>query len=132
MSVKAGQAWSGLIWRGAVGGGVMQLDASHDSAIRAQPGYSGSPVVVWDGMGDAVLGMLAIAGRDEATRDAYAIPALRLTDAWPGINCLPESHVALPRALPVSQEVSAMAFSPDGARLATIARRRARIWNLDT
>jgi hypothetical protein len=125
-------AWSRLVLRGAVGGGVMQLDADQDSAIRVQPGYSGSPVVVWDGSRDWVLGMLAIAGRDEVTRDAYAIPAPRLTDAWPEIKRLPESHVLLPRALQVGQEVSAMAFSPDGTRLATIAHRRARIWSLDT
>ena len=125
-------AWSRMVLRGAVGGGVIQLDADQDSAIRAQPGYSGSPVVVWDGSGDAVLGMLAIAGRDEVTRDAYAIPAPRLTGVWPEIKHSPGSHVSLPRALQVGRGVSAVAFSPDDTRLATLVGRKARIWNLDT
>jgi hypothetical protein len=40
--------WTVLHLRGAVGGGIVQLDADSESALRAQPGYSGSPVIVTD------------------------------------------------------------------------------------
>jgi hypothetical protein len=65
----------------ASGGGVIQLDAAQGAAIRAQR-YSGSPVVVWDGARDVVLGMLAISGHERVTRDAYAIPVPRLIEVW--------------------------------------------------
>jgi signal transduction histidine kinase len=71
--------------RGAVGGGALQLDSAGESAIRVQPGYSGSPAVVAGELADAVVGMLAIAGDDESSRDAYAIPASQLIDAWPDL-----------------------------------------------
>jgi signal transduction histidine kinase len=71
--------------RGAVGGGVLQLDGASESAIRVQPGYSGSPAVIVGDPADAVLGMLAIAADDKDSRDAYAIPASQLIDAWPDV-----------------------------------------------
>jgi hypothetical protein len=43
---------------------------------------AGSPVVVSDDAGEAVIGMLAVAGR-EAACDAYAIPVPWLVDMWP-------------------------------------------------
>jgi WD40 repeat protein len=76
-------AWSAQLLRGAVGGGLIQLDADNSSAIRAQPGYSGSPAVVSDAVGDAVVGMLTIASGDQDIRDAYAIPVPQLVAAWP-------------------------------------------------
>ena len=82
---RSNGAWSPLQLRGAVGGGFLQLDADSQSAIRAQPGYSGSPAVVIDEAGDAVLGMLAVASRDEDTRDAYAIPVSLLVNTWPEV-----------------------------------------------
>ena len=78
-------AWTELRLRGPVGGGIVQLDTDSQSAIRAQPGYSGSPVVIAHEVGDAVLGMLAIASFDETTRDAYAIPVSLLANAWPDV-----------------------------------------------
>ena len=51
---------SRLIARGAVGRGLIQLDADGETAIRTQAGFSGSPVVMTDEAGDAVVGMLAI------------------------------------------------------------------------
>jgi hypothetical protein len=78
-------AWARCRLGGAVGGGMIQLDADGEAAFRAQPGYSGSPAVVADGIGDAVVGMLAVASRDEDVRDAYAIPVARLVDAWPEV-----------------------------------------------
>ncbi|MGH9120840.1 MAG: trypsin-like serine peptidase, partial [Acidimicrobiales bacterium] len=78
-------AWARCRLGGVVGSGLIQLDADSEAAFRAQPGYSGSPAVVADGVGDAVVGMLAVASRDEDVRDAYAIPVARLVDAWPEV-----------------------------------------------
>ena len=75
-------AWAHCRLGGVVGGGMIQLDAASEAAFRTQPGYSGSPAVVADGVGDAVVGMLAVASRDQ---DAYAIPAGRLMDVWPEV-----------------------------------------------
>ena len=78
-------AWSRQWLRGAVGAGLIQLDAASESAIRAQPGYSGSPAVVTDDAGDAVVGMFVAASRDENARDAYAMPVSQLVAVWPGV-----------------------------------------------
>ena len=80
---QANGAWSELRLRGAVGGGVIQLDTGGESAIRAQPGYSGSPVIVTGDAGDAVLGMLAVASGDGGARGAYAIPVVELAGPGP-------------------------------------------------
>ena len=77
-------SWSQLWLRGAVGGGVIQLDTASESAIRAQPGYSGSPVII-TGAGDEVVGMLAIASRAAEAGDAYAITVGELARAWPEV-----------------------------------------------
>ena len=79
-------AWSELTLRGAVGGGVIQLDTASGSSIRAQPGYSGSPVIAASDTGDdMVLGMLAVASGDDGAGDAYAIPVSELASAWPEV-----------------------------------------------
>jgi hypothetical protein len=82
-------AWSRVRVTGSVAGGLLQLDVLPESAIRAQPGFSGSPVVVRDGYGDAVLGLFAQAGKGDGAgephRDTYAIPAAQIVDAWPGV-----------------------------------------------
>lgn len=77
--------WTTLHLRGAVGGGLVQLDDNSTSAIRAQPGYSDSPAIVKEDAGDAVAGMLAVASLDKDTGDAYAIPVSQLIDAWPDV-----------------------------------------------
>jgi hypothetical protein len=78
-------AWAACRLRGAVGAGMIQLDADSAAAFRTQPGYSGSPAVVANGIGDGVVGMLAVASWDGDARDAYAIPATHLVDAWPDV-----------------------------------------------
>ena len=79
-------AWAELRLRGAVGGGVIQLNTGSESAIRAQPGYSGSPVIVASDAGDdLVVGMLAVGSSDGSVRDAYAIPVSELDRAWPDV-----------------------------------------------
>ncbi len=78
-------AWVVVSLRGVVGGGLIQLDSASESAIRAQPGYSGSPIIVPGDAGDEVLGMLAVASGGDGGRDAYAMPVARLADAWPQV-----------------------------------------------
>jgi WD40 repeat protein/energy-coupling factor transporter ATP-binding protein EcfA2 len=78
-------AWSALRIRGFVGQGFLQIDSDLQSAIRVQPGYSGSPVVVEGEAGDEVVGMLAVASRNGEGKDAYAIPIFQLADQWPDV-----------------------------------------------
>jgi signal transduction histidine kinase len=89
---RANGAWSTCALRGTVGGGLIQLDAGREAALRAQPGYSGTPVIVTDRWGDAVVGLLTLAGRDGSAHDAYAVPTSEVAAAWPdvlGRNVLP-------------------------------------------
>jgi hypothetical protein len=69
----------------AVGGGIIQLDTASESAIWAQPGYSGSPVIVSGDAGDEVIGILAVTGGGGPARDIYAIPVSELARAWPDV-----------------------------------------------
>ena len=74
-----------LSLRGAVGGGLIQLDSDSESVIRVQPGYSGSPIVTRGDTGDEVIAMLAVVSPSGGGRDAYAIPAARLAEVWPDV-----------------------------------------------
>src|ERR1700683_3332691 len=72
--------WAELRLSSAAGGRILQVVASEGFPLRPPPCLSGSPVVVADSDGDAVVGMLAITsyeddarGDDEHGRDAYAI-----------------------------------------------------------
>lgn len=76
-------AWADCTIRGVVGGGLIQLDARSEAALRAQPGYSGTPVVARDRWGDSVVGMLSIASKGGAARDAYAVPLSEVASVWP-------------------------------------------------
>ncbi|NUP20708.1 MAG: response regulator [Streptomyces sp.] len=78
-------AWTSCSLRGAVGGGLIQLDARAEAALRAQPGYSGAPVVATDRWGDAAVGMLAIAGKGGSAQDAYAVPLSEVAAVWPEV-----------------------------------------------
>lgn len=78
-------AWASCSIRGAVGGGLIQLDARAEAALRAQPGYSGTPVVATDRWGDAAVGMLAIASKGGAAQDAYAVPLSEVAAVWPEV-----------------------------------------------
>jgi WD40 repeat protein len=81
--------WVSCRLRGPGADRTIQLDADPESAFRPQPGYSGSPVVVSDGAGDAVVGMLAITSRDVGIGDSYAISKAGLETAWPLLEPLP-------------------------------------------
>ncbi|MDY7088268.1 MAG: trypsin-like peptidase domain-containing protein [Actinomycetota bacterium] len=70
---------------GRVGDGMLQVDSSPSSAVRLQPGYSGSPLVRADGQGDSVIGMLAVTSSRDEHRDAYGVPVDRLVRAWPEV-----------------------------------------------
>ena len=78
-----GGAWAAHRFRGVAGAGSIQLDAASESALRTQPGYSGSPAVISDDSGDGVVGMLTIASLDESAPDAHAISIQTLVDTWP-------------------------------------------------
>ena len=67
---------------GLVGNGRLQLDSAPESALRVQPGFSGSPV--FDDATGRIVGLLALAAESEA-RDSYAISVDRLRLAWPEI-----------------------------------------------
>lgn len=62
-----------------VGNGLLQLDSDPAAAWRAQPGYSGTPVL---DRTDAVVAMFKAASEDERDRDSYAIGSARLREAW--------------------------------------------------
>jgi hypothetical protein len=82
---KANGSWSTCHLRDLVGNGMLQLDTAAESAIRAQPGYSGTPVVISDEWGDAVIGMVAVAPREGSAADAYAVPLDVMSAAWPNV-----------------------------------------------
>ncbi|MGH4018226.1 MAG: trypsin-like peptidase domain-containing protein [Pseudonocardiaceae bacterium] len=86
-------AWVEATARGLVGGGHLQLDSTTETALRIQPGFSGSPV--YDRDTGRVVGLLAAAppaGTGE--RDSYAITADRLRLAWP--EALDPRHAHVP------------------------------------
>ena len=73
--------WVDIDLKGVVGGAIIQVESRSDQTVKAQPGYSGSPV--WDhGTGEAV-GLLQVAPfADEPERDAYLLPPLAVAQAW--------------------------------------------------
>jgi hypothetical protein len=77
-------AWVEATVRGQVEGRHLQLDSTLDSALRIQPGFSGSPV--YDRGTGRVLGLLTAAPpAASGERDSYAITADRLRLAWPEV-----------------------------------------------
>ncbi|MGH3988852.1 MAG: AAA family ATPase, partial [Pseudonocardiaceae bacterium] len=71
--------WVTCRLREQVGNELLQLDSDPAAAWRAQPGYSGTPVLDRTG---AVLAMFKAASEDERYRDSYAIGSARLREAW--------------------------------------------------
>ena len=94
-------AWTRCRLLGRVGGGLLQLDQDSASALRVQPGYSGSPL--WDPARRAALGMLAVASPDGGVGDAYAIPADLLAAAWPEV-LTPVPPCPYPGLAPLGEE----------------------------
>ncbi|MGH4026034.1 MAG: trypsin-like peptidase domain-containing protein, partial [Pseudonocardiaceae bacterium] len=76
--------WVEATVRGPVGGGHLQVDSTTETALRIQPGFSGSPVR--DRGTGRVVGLLAAAPLARSgERDSYAITAARLRLAWPEV-----------------------------------------------
>ena len=90
-------AWVAATVRGQVGGHHLQLDSTPDSALRIQPGFSGSPV--YDRSTGRVVGLVAAAPlAASGERDSYAITADRLARTcwwspvtWPNGACAASS-----------------------------------------
>uniref|UniRef100_UPI002AD3BA3D nSTAND1 domain-containing NTPase n=1 Tax=unclassified Frankia TaxID=2632575 RepID=UPI002AD3BA3D len=110
--------WSSATLIGTVGGGMLQLDKSNEAALRAQPGYSGSPVF---GPDSIVLGLLSVAARDDDVKDAYAIPVRRLAEVWPDVcRVVPPSPY---RGLSAFREQDADLFVGRGGEAERLAAR---------
>jgi len=72
--------WVPGMLRNRVGGDLLQIDSDEGAAWRAQPGYSGTPVIVPGAL--TVLGMFKAASPEGAYADSYAIPSATLREAW--------------------------------------------------
>jgi WD40 repeat protein len=73
--------WVDADLKGEVEGGLYQVESRSDQTVKAQPGYSGSPV--WDhGTGEAVGLLHAAPFPDEPERDAYLLPSHAVAQAW--------------------------------------------------
>ena len=78
--------WVEAAVRGPVGGGRLQLDSAPESALRVQPGFSGSPV--FDDATGRIVGLLAghwrpSPGDATATRSAWTGCGWRGRRCWP-------------------------------------------------
>lgn len=101
--------WARVLIAGAVGGGLIQLDAVSGGAFQAQPGYSGSPVVIADAAGDAVVGILsAAASPGSEAQDSYAIPVSHIVRQW---SAVPRASAAAATS-PVNRRVPAFKVGP--------------------
>jgi Trypsin-like peptidase domain len=90
---------------GEVGGSLLQIDADREGAWRAQPGFSGAPVI--DRATGAVIGMFKAASAIDEHRDSYATPTSLLCAAWEDVLV----------ALPPNPYKGLAAFAPDDADL---------------
>ena len=73
--------WVDVDLKGEVGGPMIQVESRSDQSVKAQPGYSGSPV--WDHSRGEAVGLLHAAPfADETERDAYLLPPLAVAEAW--------------------------------------------------
>ena len=104
----AGGRLGAVFIAGPVGGGLVQLDAVSGGAFRAQPGYSGSPVVIADAAGDAVIGILSAASSGSGSLDSYAIPVSHIIRRWPAV---PRAS-AVAATSPVNRRVPAFKVGP--------------------
>ncbi|MGD0068495.1 MAG: serine protease, partial [Streptosporangiaceae bacterium] len=82
--VRPDGGWVSATVRGALGNGRLQIDSSQDSALKVQPGFSGS--ALYDDGSGRIMGLLAAAPIGVSPeRDSYAISADRLRLSWPEI-----------------------------------------------
>jgi WD40 repeat protein len=67
--------------KGEVGGQLLQVESRSHQTVKAQPGFSGSPV--WDHASGEVAGLLQAAPfSEEPERDAYLLSPLLVAHAW--------------------------------------------------
>lgn len=66
-----------------VDNGLVQIDSDLKAAVRAQPGYSGSPVI--DIRSGRAAGILTSASTRDGQRDSYAVTSKRLHKLWPEV-----------------------------------------------
>lgn len=100
--------WVDVKFMGVVAGGLAQVESLHAQSVKAQPGFSGSPV--WrDDTGETVGLLDATADPDEPARDAYLLPPGVLASTWKEQL----GHVVAP---PQAE--------PDGLALAAVVRPR--------
>lgn len=87
--------WTNATIVGQVGTGLIQLDSATSSAVRAQPGYSGT--AVWSRDRQTMVGMLVTASQREDRLDAYAIPIADICAEWPEVlgDLLPNPYRGL-------------------------------------
>jgi WD40 repeat protein len=73
--------WVDVDLMGEVAGQLIQVESRRDQTVKAQSGYSGSPV--WDHRTGKAVGLLQAAPfPDEPQRDAYLLPSLAVAQAW--------------------------------------------------
>ena len=73
--------WVDVDVKGAVGGGLIQVESRGSQTVKAQPGYSGSPV--WDPRTGTAVGLLQIAAfPDRPERDAYLLAPRSIAESW--------------------------------------------------
>jgi trypsin-like peptidase len=105
--------WVDVDLKGEVGGQLIQVESRSDQTVKAQPGYSGSPV--WDRTTGEAAGLLQVAPfADAPERDAYLLPPLAIASAWDE----PFDYLLVPenpyRGLdPFTAEQSALFFGRD-------------------
>jgi hypothetical protein len=97
--------WASGRVSGEVGGSLLQIDADREGAWRAQPGFSGAPVI--DQATGAVIGMFKAASTIDEHRDSYATPTSLLCAAWEDVLVV----------LPVNPYKGLAAFTQDDADL---------------
>jgi len=84
---------------GEVRGKLLQIDPDRDGAWRAQPGFSGVPVI--ERASGAVIGMFKAASTRDDHGDSYAIPTSQLCAAWPDVLVVLPPNPYSPATQPV-------------------------------
>jgi WD40 repeat protein len=78
---RPGGAFVDVDVKGQVTGRMLQVESRGTQTIKAQPGFSGSPV--WDPVTGEAAGLLQLAPQaDQPQRDAYLLPPEAVAAAW--------------------------------------------------
>ena len=123
---REGGMWVDVDLKGEVGGQLLQVESRSGQTVKAQPGYSGSPV--WDdGTGEAVGLLQSAPFADEPERDAHLLPPLAVARAWEE----PFDYLLVPEnpycgLEPFTAEQAAVFFGRDADIAALAARVRAQ------